>query len=175
MAVFALEWKAAGPRPMPSYASFGGELTVKEAASQAHKKGYPLSVDLSGSATTVLELKKGEANEVPLWLASIDGANTAAAAALASMPLQVRPGDIFSASLSTAGAATATTVDHIGDLCGWIASTVSGETEKAVFDLSGTVYFIIVGFDDRDAVGTSGGRMLAMYVGPATPADVSQA
>ena len=44
-----------------------------------------------------------------------------------------------------------------------------------MFDLSGTAYFIIVGFDDRDAIGTSGGRMRAIYVGPDAIADVSQA
>jgi hypothetical protein len=61
-------------------------------------------------------------------------------------------------------------VDHIGKIVGWLASTESGETDKAVLDDAETTnaQFLIIGFDDRDAIGTSGGRMLVMFAPWAT-------
>jgi hypothetical protein len=167
MAVFSFEWKAAGPRPSPSYANFGGEATVQEVASSTYKKGYPLNVDLSESTSTTLVFRAAATDEAVLWLAGADGQNDASNIALTSLPLQLRPGDLVSATLSNNGANLATTVDHIGDRAGWKASSESGETAKAVLDIAETTVeqFIIVGFDDRDAIGTSGGRMIAMYLG----------
>ncbi len=151
---------------MPKYANFGGEVVLKEVGSTTVKKGYPLNVDLSSSDASVVALRACAADEAVFWLSSQDGQNDASAIAI-SNPIQLRVGDIVSASLATGGANLATTVDHIGDRAGWSASSESGETAKAVLDIGETSVeqFLIVGFDDRDAIGTSGGRMLAEYLG----------
>lgn len=166
MAVFSFEW-ISGYGPTPVAASLGGELTINEPASSQFKKGYPLVNDTSASDGTTLVLQAAPTDDTFFWMATADGRNLSAAGAIADVPIQLRPGDILSVSLASGGSNVATTVDHIGDRGGWLASIESGETNKAVLDLAESTQeqFLIVGFDDRDAIGTSGGRVKVMYLG----------
>jgi hypothetical protein len=173
MAVHAFEWKK-GPSDNPEVVSFCDDLVIEEAASEAFLKGTPLVVDLSGSGTNTVQFKTSDADlsDLPLIIAATDAVTGSSDVDLtqpgtnaASLPYINRPGDIWSVTLSSSGANLATSGDHFGQICGWIFSTESGETKKAVLDLAQTTdaHWVIVGFDDRDAMGTSGGRVLAMY------------
>ena len=83
-------------------------------------------------------------------------------------PYMVQPGDIYSASVTSAGTSGTTSADNLGSLIGWIMHGTT--TTKAVLDTNDTTYkhWAVVGFDDRDAIGTSAGRLLVMYIGSET-------
>jgi hypothetical protein len=175
MAVYAFEWKQ-GPSDAPLAMTFTDDLVIQEQASSTWNAGYPLAVDLSGSTSTVVELKKADADDAFFFYAATDALNNSSAIDLtqpgtnkASLPYIARPGDIFSVSKGgSGGALVATTGDDVGKIWGWAAS--SSSTSKAILDSSETTnaQFIVIGMDDRDAAGTSGGRLLVMYAPWAT-------
>ena len=184
MAVYSFTW-VKGPSDNPEVLGYTDDLIIEEAASQDHKAGSPLVVDLSASGSTKVQLKKSDADlsDLPIFIAATDGLNASAAIDLtqpgvnaASLPYINRPGDIWSVTLSSAGANLATDGVHLGQIAGWILSTESGETTKAVLDLAQVTdaYWVIVGFDDRDDIGTSGGRVLAMYQPSVNPGTLTE-
>ena len=174
MAVFAFTWKQ-GPSDNPLVLSPPGDLVIEEPASSTWLAGTPLLVDLSDSGSTKVTFKTSDADlsDLAPFIAATDGVNSGSAIDYtqpginaASLPYINRPGDIWSVTLSSSGANLATSGDHLGQICGWIFSTETSETTKAVLDLAQTTdaHWQIVGFDDRDDIGTSGGRVLAMYL-----------
>lgn len=174
MAVYSFVWKQ-GPSDNPLVLGFTDDLVVQEAASATWLAGTPLLVDLSESDTDEVVFKTSDADLSDLvpFIAATDAVNSSSDVDLtqpgvnaASLPYINRPGDIWSVTLSSSGTNLATSGDHLGQICGWIFSVESGETLKAVLDLAQTsdAHWQIVGFDDRDAMGTAGGRVLAMYL-----------
>jgi hypothetical protein len=177
MAVFSFEWKyGPGGSDSPQQVPLDDVVIWKEPASSTWKKGYPLQVDTSESDATQVELIKGVATKAAFFIAQSDANNNSAeldlnslstAGLKLSLPMVVRPGDVFSVTLSNDGTNAATSAAYIGGVYGWKASGESGETDKAVLDINNTtnVQWLVLGFDDRDAPGTSGGRMIVMFVG----------
>jgi hypothetical protein len=153
--------------------SFTDDLVIQEAASETFKKGMPLNVDLSASGSTVVELKTndGDYSDVPVLIAATDALNNSTAVDLtqpgtnkASLPYINRPGEIWSVGISSGGTDAAPSGDYIGGMYGWIKHGTS--SSYAVLDVANTTnaHFQVIGFDDRDSAGTSGGRMLVMYI-----------
>ena len=78
----------------------------------------------------------------------------------------------WSGNVSTAGAARVSAVTDIGRSFDWLASSVTGQTAKTVFDDAGTAQFDCYALDPRDVVGDTSGRLLvrvaAGKIGPNT-------
>lgn len=66
----------------------------------------------------------------------------------------------WSGNVSTAGAARVSALTDVGRSFDWLASAVSGQTAKTVFDDAGTSFFDSYALDPRDAVGDTNGRIL---------------
>ena len=145
MTVYAMTWAKSGkPSSGPLV------LTYPEAAAQTFAKGDPvklsaggkvqLAVDTEGSLGIAERAASGtEDTDIRVTLHNYD--------------------DLYTASLSAAGATATLTQADVGTRCSYIKSTQSGETTKTVVDKSDaqTDVLVIVGL--KDAVGTVDGRV----------------
>ena len=179
MAVYSFEWRS-GYGPTPVHLTVPDDVVYYEADAETYEKGFPLSVDNSESTTGNVVFKRGDSYaDIVLFLASRD-ASTATAnvdmsdyTADSDLPILVRPGDVFSVGSSADGAEAVTSGADLGMLYDWIASTTT--TTRAVLDTADTYkHWAVIGFDDRDAIGTSGGRLLVTYVGGGSVATDAQ-
>ena len=173
MATFGFEWKS-GPSDNPLAMSFADDVPVYEDESETYKAGTVLNIDTTKSTAAsgvVFTQHNADYSDLPVFIAATDALNASAdtdltqpGTAAASLPYINRPGDIWSVSATTAGTNLATTVAMFGQLYGWIQGVT--DTTKSVLDTNNTseAFFLVVGYDDRDAIGTVGGRLLVMYL-----------
>ena len=137
-------------------------LGYPEAAGQTFTKTSPVNLDTAGRVKLAI-VTEGDS---VASLAGFYGVAQSAASGTTDANLRVliaQPGDIFAVSASASGATRTVIRTDVGLECGWILSTVTGETSKAVLDVSNTgateLVFQII--DTLDAVGTVDGRYLA--------------
>jgi len=153
MAVYTIEWKY----------SFGGAaqptiVEYLEADSQTFKIGAPVVYDQSDAGLKVFTKTVAALTGFALKAA------TNVTTGNATIPvLFVQSSDVFSATISAAGANSAGVhaLTSLGHGYGIIASTESGETTKYTVDQSDTTNDWAVPFalDPRDDAATSGGRV----------------
>ncbi len=171
MAVFSFEWRS-GAKSGPLTPPASDDTVWYEDESETFKKGFPVEIDLTkSSAGTVVFEQMSAYTRYILFIASRDAGTTAADVDMddytvaGDRPFLVQSNDIWSVSLSASGVDGSPSADNLGALYGWIAHATT--TTKAVLDSDDTTYkhWAVVGFDDRDAIGTAGGRLLVMYIG----------
>jgi hypothetical protein len=131
--------------------------TYPEAATQTFKRGDFVVWDTSDE-----KLKAAvDTTVAAIGIADQDASGTTSTLIHVLVP---QPGDIFSATISSAGANG--TAHHdlktVGKNYSWLKSTESGETTKTTIDIADTsnAWVTIVDLDPRDAAATSGGRVL---------------
>jgi len=144
MAVYAMEWTKSGK---PS----SGHLvqTHPEAAAQSFKRGDPVKL-VAGKVTLAVDTEGSY------------GISKRDASGVTDTKIQVivhNFDDLYTASLSAAGATSTLAVTNVGVRCSYIKSTITGNTTKTVVDLSDaqTDVLVIVGL--KDPVGTVDGRV----------------
>jgi hypothetical protein len=145
MTVYAITWTKSGkPSSGPLV------LTYPEAAAQTFKKGDPVKVNAGG------QVLLGVDTEGSLGIAERD------ASGVTNTDIRVtlhNYDDLYTASLSAAGATATLAQADVGTRCSYIKSTITGETAKTVVDKSDaqTDVLVIVGL--KDPVGTVDGRV----------------
>ena len=153
--VYAFSWYKARPSTGPLV------LGYPEAAGEAFKKGDPVKLDAAGRVLLAVDT---QGNTVPdlAGFYGFAGADASGTTDAIVKIVVVQPTDLFAVSASAAGATRTVIRSDVGLECSWIKSTVSGETDKSVIDVSDTtakqLHFQIL--DTLDAVGTVDGRYL---------------
>ena len=134
---------------------YGSVVDLPEAATQTFFKGDPVKIDTAGRVLL------GVDTEALYGIALQDSSGTTDAL-VAVMPLQTD--QIWSVSVSNAGAGTATARTDVGVECSYIksTSTVGDDTLKTVIDIGDTTTpaFVIIGLDQRDTLADTNGRVL---------------
>lgn len=153
MTVRAIAWvRSASPSSGPQV------MRYPEKASQSFKKGDPLKLDTNGQISLAVDTESG-----PFAIANENASGTTNNEVSVTL---MNVGDVFSASVSNAGATLALAQNHVGLRCSWIKSAVAGETDKSVLDVGDTTTpsFEIIGL--KDEVGTSDGRAYFRIIAP---------
>ena len=149
--VHAIAWlKPANPSSGPQVRRY------PETAAQTVAKGHPVVLDTAGRVKLAVDTETG-----PFGIVNATFSGTTDA--LIGVTVITR-GDLFTASGSAGGATRTVIRTDVGLKCSWILSSVSGETTKAVLDISDTTGdsgnlgppFEII--DIYDPVGTVDGR-----------------
>ena len=133
----------------------GNVFHYLEEASQTFKAKDPVVLDATSKEVELA------ADTNPEWVGfALEDASGTAGTEIEV--LVVQPTMYFSVSVSTAGAALATAVTHVGTFCSFIKSTETGETDKTVLDIADTTndFFEVVALDTRDEVGDTNGRVI---------------
>ena len=144
MAVYRMEYTKSG-KPSSGNLPF----SYPEAAAQSFKRGDPVKLNTSGQVLIAVD------TEGSLGIAKEDASGTT------NNVVQVILHDfkdLYSASGSAAGATRTVTQSDVGLRCSYIKSTVTGETDKTVIDVSDTQSDVLVIVGVKDAVGTVDGR-----------------
>jgi hypothetical protein len=145
MTVYAMAWAKSGK---PS----SGPLVLRypEDASETFKKGDPVKLGTDGQLTIAVD------TEGSLGIAEQNASGTE------NTEIRVTVhnfDDLYTASLSEAGATHTLAQSDVGLRCSYIKSTISGETTKTVVDASDTQSDVLVIVGLKDPVGTVDGRV----------------
>jgi hypothetical protein len=126
----------------------------REKASQSFKAGDFLSTDTNGVVRIAVDTESG------LYALALEDASGTTNNEVDILLLDGT--QLFTASVSAAGAAAATAITNIGLRCSWIKSTETGETAKTVIDTSDTTTpdLEIMDYDRRDELGDTNGRLV---------------
>jgi hypothetical protein len=145
MTVYAVRWAKSGrPSSGPAVAWY------PEEASQTFKRGDPVKLDNTGEIEAAVDTGGS------IGYADKDASGTTGTL----IPVVLwNQDDLFTASLSEAGATHTLVQTDVGERCSWIKSSVSGETDKTVVDLSDTQGDVVEIVGLRDPVGTVDGRV----------------
>jgi hypothetical protein len=132
-------------------------MSYPEAATQTFAKGDPLKLTTGGLIEIATDVDQ-----------SIFGIALEAASGTTSDPvavLVINPwSDIFSASISAAGATATSAQTDVGLAMSFIKSTQTGETAKMVLDRSDTTTPSVEVIGAKDPIGTVDGRMYFRWI-----------
>jgi hypothetical protein len=131
-------------------------MNFPEAATQTFAKGDPVNLTTGG----LVEAAADTGSVLGLALEAASGTTSNSVSVLIINPWS----DLFTASVSAAGATATSAQTDVGLHCSWVKSTQTGETAKTVIDRSDVTTPGLEMLGPYDPIGTVDGRMIFRWV-----------